>query len=27
LALPSRWVTIHKSYPQTVVHEHGAFIL
>lgn len=27
LALPSRWVTIHKSFPQSVIHEKGAFIL
>jgi energy-coupling factor transporter ATP-binding protein EcfA2 len=27
LALPSRWVTIHKSFPQCVLHEKGAYIL
>lgn len=27
LELPSRWVTIFKSFPQCVVHEKGAFVL
>lgn len=25
--VPSRWITIFKNYPMTVMHEHGAFIL
>jgi hypothetical protein len=25
--LPSRWVTIFKGFPQTVMYENGAFIL
>lgn len=27
VSLPSRWVTIHKTYPMMVVHEHGAYVL
>lgn len=25
--LPSRWVTVLRNYPMTVLHEHGAYIL
>ncbi|HLX52498.1 MAG TPA: hypothetical protein VKR58_01060 [Aquella sp.] len=27
LQIPSRWITIHKTYPQTIIYENGAFIL
>ena len=27
LELPSRWVTVYKTYPLAVLHEHGAYIL
>jgi hypothetical protein len=27
LGLPSQWVMFHKSYPQYVLYEHGAFLL
>jgi hypothetical protein len=27
LNIRSRWVTVYKSYPMTVLHEKGAFIL
>lgn len=27
LQLPSRWVTVYRTYPQTVLYEKGAFIL
>lgn len=27
MKLPSRWVTIFKSYPQVVLHQHGAYVV
>lgn len=27
MALPSRWVTVLKNYPQTVMYEHGVYLL
>lgn len=27
MGLPSRWVTVHKNYPQYIIYEHGIYLL